>query len=132
MTQPESEYIRRAEWHLSMVAVYQADANLMLERGRPHSAGTVLYESAKQCLNAIANKRGYNPVYTREKMRYLRDIVAQYPDRQPVLVYGWQAALDLHIHADRGNLTDDDFYSNWNLSQTFIDNMLEIYEEGES
>ncbi len=47
MTQPDSEYTLRAEWHLSMVGVYRADANLLLNRGSPHSAGTVLYESAK-------------------------------------------------------------------------------------
>ncbi|MCY4652717.1 MAG: hypothetical protein OXC95_06075 [Dehalococcoidia bacterium] len=132
MTQPDVEYIRRAEWHLSMVASYRADASLLLERGSPHSAGTLLYESAKQCLNAVANKQGNNPVHTREKMRYLGDIVAQYPDRQPVLKDGWQAALDLHLHADRGNLADDAFESNWHDAQMFIDDILQFYEEEES
>lgn len=131
MTQPDSEYIRRAEWHLSMVEVYRADANLLRERGSPHSAGTVLYESAKQCLNAVANKRGDNPVYTREKMRYLEDIADQRPDRQSILKDGWQAALRLHLHADRGNLADDAFQSNWRNAQMFIDDMMEIYEEEE-
>ena len=102
MTQPDNEYTLRAEWHLSMVGVYHADANLLLNRGNPRSAGTVLYESAKQCLNSVANKRGQNPVYTRQKMRYLGDIVDQYPDSQSVVEDGWQAALKLHIHADRG------------------------------
>ena len=115
-----------------MVVTYRADANLLLERGSLHSAGTLLYESAKQCPNAVANKRGHNPVYTREKMRYLGDIVDQYPDNQSILQYGWQAALKLHIHADRGNLVNDDFHSNWSLAQTFIENMVEIYEEEES
>ena len=115
-----------------MVDVYQADANLLLERGRPHSAGTLLYESAKQCLNAVANKRGDNPVYTREKMRYLGDIADQYPGRQLVLEDGWRAALRLHLHADRGSLADDAFESNWRDAQMFIDHMLEIYEEEES
>ena len=113
-----------------MVGVYRADADLMLERGRPHSTGTLLYESAKQCLNAVANKRGRNPTHTREKMYYLGDLVDQYPDRQPVLKDGWRAALDLHLHADRGNLTENDFSEYWYSAQTFIDNMLEIYEEG--
>lgn len=102
MTQPNNEYTIRAEWHLSMAGIYGADAVLLLERGSPHSAGTLLYESAKQCLNAVANKRGQNPVYTREKMRYLGDIVDQYPDSQSALEEGWQAALDLHLYADRG------------------------------
>ena len=83
MTQSDSESIRRAEWHLSMVAVYRAAADLMVEHGSPHSAGTLLYESAKQCLNAVANRRGRNPMHTRDKMRYLGDLVIQYPDSQP-------------------------------------------------
>lgn len=115
-----------------MVSVYRADARLLLERGSLHSAGTVLYESAKQCLNAVANKRGQNPVYTREKMRYLEDIAGQYPDGQSILKDGWQAALILHLHADRGNLADDAFQLNWRNAQVFIDDMLEIYEEEES
>ena len=115
-----------------MIGVYRADADLLLERGSPHSAGTVLYESAKQCLNAIANKRGQNPVYAREKMRYIGDIVDQHPDRQSILENGWRAALRLHLHADRGNLADDAFQSNWRNAQMFIDDMLEIYEEEES
>lgn len=129
MTQLDSEYTRRAEWHLSMVGVYRADADLMLERGSPHSAGTLLYESAKQCLNAVANKRGRNPVYTRHKMRYLQVMVDLFPDKQSVLKDGWRAGLELHIHADRGNLTENDFSEYWYSAQKFIDNMLEIYEE---
>ncbi len=132
MTQPDGEYVRRAEWHLSMVGVYRADANLLLQRGSLHSAGTLLYESTKQCLNAVTNKRGHNPVYTRQKMRYLGVIVNQRLDSQSVLEDGWQAALKLHIHADRGNLADDAFESNWRDAQMFIDNMLEIYAEEES
>ena len=115
-----------------MVAIYRADAVLLLERDSPHSAGTLLYESAKQCLNAVANKRGENPVYTRHKMRYLQVMGNQFPDRQSILEDGWQAALNLHLHADRGNLTDNAFESNWRETQMFIDSMLEIYEEVES
>ena len=73
-----------------MVGVYRADADLMLERDSPHSAGTLLYESAKQCLNAVANKRGRNPMHTRDKMRYLGDLVNQYP-RQPTHFGRWMA-----------------------------------------
>ena len=40
--------------------------------------------------------------------------------------------MRLHLHADRGNLTDDVFESNWLDAQTFIDDMLEIYAEEES
>ena len=120
--------MNRAERHLSMVGIYRADAMLLFERGSLLSAGTLLYESAKQCLNAVSNKQGINPVYTREKMRYLGAMVDRYPDIQSILEYGWQAALKLHVHADRGNLTNDDFRSNWDLAQTFIDSMLEIYD----
>ena len=37
--------------------------------------------------------------------------------------------MSLHIHADRGSLTEEEFHEYWLLSQLFIDTMLEIYEE---
>ena len=129
MTQLDSERIQWAEWHLSMASVYRADAVLLLERQSAHSAGTLLYESAKQCLNAVANRRGYDPVYTRQKMEHLGVIGMLYPDIQSDLENGWRASMSLHIHADRGSLTEEEFHEYWLLSQLFIDTMLEIYEE---
>lgn len=113
-----------------MAGVYRTDADLMLERDSPHSAGALLYESAKQCLNAVANRRGYDPVYTREKMQYLGVIEMLYPDIHTTLEDGWQAAIALHIHADQGSLTEEEFHENWDKSQSFIGVMIEIYEEG--
>ena len=41
---------------------YHEDANLMLERyGKPYSAAALLYEAAKQCVNAVANLSSQNP-----------------------------------------------------------------------
>ena len=126
MLDPTAE---KASWHLSMASVYRADATMLLERDSQHSAGTLLYESAKQCLNAVANSRGHDPVYTREKMQYLRVIGMLYPAVQANLEDGWRAAMALHIHADQGRLTEDEFQENWDKSQSFIDAMIEIYQE---
>ena len=101
----------------------------MLERESQRSAGTLLYESAKQCLNAVANRRGHNPVYTREKMQYLRVIGMLYPDVQATLEDGWRAAMDLHIHADQGRLAEDEFQETGISPNRFIDAMIEIYQE---
>lgn len=48
-----------------MVGSYREDAASMLEQDRPYSAGALLYESAKQSVNAVANQQGENPGYTR-------------------------------------------------------------------
>ena len=119
----------KATWHLSMADVYRADATMLLERDSQHSAGTLLYESAKQCLNAVANRRGRDPLYTRHKMEQLRVIGMLYPDVQPDLENGWRAAMALHIHADQGNLTEVEYQESWDRSQLFITIMMEIYEE---
>ena len=121
--------VAKASWHLSMASVYRTDAATLLERDSPHSAGTLLYESAKQCLNAVANRRGHDPVYTREKMHYLGVIKMLYPDIQAELEDGWRASMALHIHADQGSLTEYEYNENWHKSQRFIATMLEIYEE---
>ncbi len=119
----------KATWHLSMASVYRADATLLLERESPHSAGTLLYESAKQCLNAVANRRGHDPLYTRYKMEQLGVIRILYPDVRDDLENGWQASMSLHIHADQGNLTQEEYQESWDRSQLFITIMMEIYEE---
>ena len=64
MTQANSDNAqrRRAEFHLARATSYREDANLMLERyNKSYSAAALLYESAKQCINAVANLRGQNP-----------------------------------------------------------------------
>ncbi len=116
-----------SEWHSSMARVYRADAGLMLERSRLHSAGALLYESAKQCINAVANQQGQNPGYTRAKTMYVRSIAGQHSNARFDLADGWQSASRLHIHADRGHLNEEDFHRNWLIAQAFIDDMLNIF-----
>lgn len=129
MTQADSRHRRMAEWHLSMAGTYRADAELMLERSSAHSAGALLYESAKQCLNAVANQQGENPGYTRAKTLFLESLGEQPVGGRFDLERGWSAASRLHIHADRGHLDRNDFRDAWVTAQDFIDDMLDIYAE---
>ena len=110
MTQADSRRSRMSEWHSYMARAYRSDAILMLERNRPHSAGALIYESAKQCVNAVANQQGQNPGYTRAKTMYVRSIAGQYLHARFDLADGWQSASHLHIHADRGHLNKEDFH----------------------
>ena len=116
-----------SEWHSSMARSYRADASLMLERNSPYSAGALLYESAKQCINAVANQEGQNPGYTRAKTMYVRSIAGQHSNARLNLANGWQAASYLHIHADRGHLSWEDFNEAWVATQAFITDMLNIF-----
>ena len=110
-----------------MAEIYREDARLMLEQDRPHSAGALIYESAKQCVNAVANQEGQNPGYTRVKTQYVRDIAGRPIANEYGLEWGWQAASRLHIHADRGHLSEEDFNEAWIATQAFIDDMLNIF-----
>ena len=64
---------QRAERHRERAVSYRADADLLLVRyGKPDSAGALLYEAAKQCINeqcinALANQAGQNPGSTGAK-----------------------------------------------------------------
>ncbi len=93
------------------------------------SAGALLYEAAKQCINAIANQRGLNPVSTGAKRRFLR--TATVGATVPLdLMRAWRAAETLHVHADRGHLEPSDFEEAWATAQAFINQMLLIYADG--
>ena len=111
-----------------MARLYREDAGLILERNRPHSAGALIYESAKQCVNAVANQEGQNPGYTRAKTQYVRDIAGRPIANEYGLEWGWRAASRLHIHADRGHLNEEDFHRNWFVTQAFIGNMLIMFD----
>ena len=131
MTQPNSRARQRAEQHRARAASYRDDADLLLEQyGKGDSAAALIYESAKQCINAIANRNGENPGATGAKRRYLESIASEPPGDGFDLEKGWQAATQLHVHADRGHLTADRFREAWQLAQTFVDDMLAIYDEG--
>ena len=128
MTPANDRYRQRAALHQARAVSYLEDANLLLTRyDKPDSAGALLYESAKQCINAIANRNGENPGATGAKKRYLERIALQPLGSRFALEPGWEAAMRLHVHADRGHLTAERFQEAWQLAQTFIDDMLSIY-----
>ena len=131
MTQANSDGTqrRRAEFHLARARSFLGDANLMLEQyDKPDSAAALLYESAKQCINAIANLNGQNPGAVGAKKAYLRSLAGQPLGSQFDLIHGWEFATRLHIHADRGHLARDLFRDAWQVTQAFIDDMLAIYD----
>ena len=89
MTSASDRYRRRAEGHRARAVSYRDDANLLLTQyGKPDSAGALIYESAKQCINAIANWNGQNPGATGGKTRHLETIAAQPPGDSFDLVAG--------------------------------------------
>ncbi len=117
----------KAAWHYARALRYRQDARLLLERdGNPYSAGALLYESAKQCINALANQQGVNPGSTGAKLRFLTDIAEQ-ESSSPTLRQDWDAATQLHIHADQGYLDEGKFAEAWATAQAFIEEMLLLY-----
>ena len=118
----------RAERYRSRAISYREDAVLLLEQyGKPDSAYALIYEAAKQCINAVANQQGGNPGATGTKTRYLSSIASQSISDQFDLERGWEAAMRLHIHADRGHLDTEAQEQAWLLAQVFIDDMLSVY-----
>ena len=131
MASANSRYRQRAERHRAGAVSYRDDANLLLTQyNKPDSAGALLYEAAKQCINAVSNSNGQNPGATGSKTRYLETVAAQPPGDGFDLAVGWEAAMRLHIHADRGHLSEADFRKAWLLAQVFVDDMLVIYASG--
>lgn len=90
------------------------------------SAGALLYEAAKQCVNAVANLNGLDPQANHEKMAALRTIAnthPNYPDLQDASIAAWH----LHIHADQFNLPPNDLASALAQTRRFIAAMQSIY-----
>ncbi len=98
--------------------------------GDKDAAGALLYESAKQCINAAAGQRGANPGPTGSKIRFLRDLAAG-ATGIPDLLVNWQAASALHVNADRLHLSEPEFDTAWSAAQEFIAQMLVIYTRNE-
>ena len=74
----DSPYQRRAERHEARARNYLQKAEMLLnEYDDPDSAGALMYEAAKQCVNAVANQRGSNPGTTGGKINALRSIEAR-------------------------------------------------------
>ena len=118
---------RRAPIHAASARRYRRNADALLERGEPESAGALLYESAKRCINAIANQQGDNPVKTTAKVAALQSVVIQgLTDFD--LMRGWRGATSLHTHADQGYLNEAQFQDAWRTTQAFISEMLATYD----
>ncbi len=64
------------------------------------TAGALMYEAAKQWVNAMANLKGRDPQTNQEKLAELRDIEAGHPNDGSNLIYGARAAWHLHVNAD--------------------------------
>jgi len=89
--------------------------------------GALLYEAAKQCINAISNQRGSNPGTIGGKVNVLRALSTDEDEARDLMRY-WQGADRLHIHADRGNLDATAYAGAWEQAQAFIESMLTIYQ----
>ena len=123
----DNPYRRRAERHEARARNYLQKAEMLLnEYDDSDSAGALMYEAAKQCVNAVANQRGSNPGTTGGKVNALRSIDADYPN-YPDLFWRWRHADNLHIQSDREILSDEEFMISWNWARSFIDDMLTIY-----
>ena len=123
----DNPYRRRAERHQARARNYLQKAEMLLnEYDDPDSSGALMYEAAKQCINAIANLRGVNPGSTVGKVSELRSFVEEQPGPTD-LMRDWGHANKLHIHADRELLTDDEYAAAWEGARSFIDDMLAIY-----
>ena len=118
----------KAAWHAAMARDYRRDAQSLLEQGSHlFSTGALLYESAKQCINAVANQRGVNPVSTAAKLNFLQGVSEQEPGFADLMT-NWRAVTRLHSHADQGHLNEATFAGYLALAQTFIDRMLLLYD----
>ena len=123
-----NQYLRRAVRHEARARNYRRQADLLLQRDSDTDcAGALLYEAAKQCINAVANQRGENPGTTGGKVNVVREVAAEEPNGT-VLFTNWQSADKLHIHADREHLTNFQYDEAWQKAQEFIDAMLTIYD----
>ena len=116
--------------HWDLARDYRRLAQLMLElEDSPIAAGALLYEAAKQCINAVANRQGINPATTGAKRRFLFGL-AERGASAPNLLLNWRYADALHVNADRGHLSESNYSDAWSGTQAFIDQMLEIYARG--
>ena len=125
----------KARWHYQRADAYRELAQELLAQSRADperaeiladTAGALLYEAAKQCVNAVANLRGRDPQDNRAKMVEIRAIIAE-GFTSFNLQRGPAAAWDLHIHADQGTLLPERFSEQFILASAFVDEMQAIY-----
>ena len=91
------------------------------------TAGALMYEAAKQWVNAVANLRGHDPQTNQEKLAELRDIEAGHANDGSKLIYGARAAWHLHVNADQSQLMRREFDLYFSATVLFADEMSAIY-----
>ena len=135
MTQPPEPGPDKAHWHYQRANSYREIAQELIERSRADAgraevladvAGALLYEAAKQCVNAVANLRGNDPQDNHAKVAEVRAIIAEGLTSYD-LRGGARAAWELHIHADQGGLLPDRFAGRFAMAADFVDEMQAIY-----
>ena len=135
MTQPREPGPAKADWHYQRTGAFRQLAVDLMEQSRAapdraeiliDTAGALLYEAAKQGINAVANLRGRDPQDNHAKMVELRRIIAEGLTLLD-LQRGARAAWELHIHADQGNLTPERFTQHFSNASAFVDEMQAIY-----
>ena len=120
-----------AAHHEFLSKEYLRLAHAVLDREGFHpAAGALIYEAAKQCINAVANQRRISPVATGAKRRFLISLAETEADVSDLLL-NWRAAELLHINADRDNISGENFHDAWYRAQTFISQMHHIYSRSE-
>ena len=135
MTSQIEPGLAKAELHYRSAQQYQELARIVTSApedpvGRDilvASSGALLYEAAKQCVNAVANLRGQDPKGNQEKLAEINSIAAACPT-QSDLVIGARAAWYLHVHADQFHLTQAELDRNFTTATTFVSEMLAIYQ----
>ena len=99
------EYTELAQDFLARASGDAGPADILVAAG-----GSLLYEAAKQCVNAVANLNGRDPQANHEKMAALLAIANAHP-AYTYLIRDSAQSWALHIHADQGNLAPTELAS---------------------
>ena len=126
----------KARLHYQRAEAYRGLARELLEQSSralatrsailTDSAGALIYEAAKQSVNAVANLRGRDPQDNHAKLAEIRSIIADSLTSLD-LRDGADSAWQLHIHADQGNLTPASFSEHFANAADFVDEMQAIF-----
>ena len=135
MTLRREPGLAKAELHYRSARQYRELAQIVMSTSTnavesdilAAGAGALLYECAKQCVDAVANLHGRDPKGNHEKMDEIYRVMADHP-AYPDLLIGSTAAWYLHIHADQFDLPREEFDRNFAATTSFITEMLAIYE----
>ena len=115
------EYYELAQDFLARASGDAGAADILVAAG-----GALLYEAAKQCVNAVANLNGRDPQGNHEKMAALRAIANAHPAYTRLIRDSGQSWA-LHIHADQGDLLPDELATALERAARFIADMRSIY-----